>query len=281
MYHLWLGIMAGLLLAYLVRRAMQWRRTARLWQAAMRRPHGRPPLQQRPRRWWSSPRWWLAVLLMLALLVPIGWDFWELTGSDFKRLDGLKHVAMPWAAGAGIGFWMFTAIAQGQHAALSRAWLPILVATILVGAIVSDERYNWFGRLQKVTFGGSGIELSPLSAGASANSRTPVDNSPNEFGVNPKTTGAGRIGNLIDYMQDLPDLINRDRDYMRETGLKFDDNAFANEYRNRSNNHPADGLVVRSHSHSARLRRYRIFKRSTIGRRFSCPDTTLRVPYAN
>jgi len=88
MYHLWTGVIAGVLLAYLLMRA---------------RALGQ-------RKAWRSLRWWPAWFTMLIILLPAVWEFGRLAFGRLGPVEGLKSVLLPWAAGGSFGIWIYLAI---------------------------------------------------------------------------------------------------------------------------------------------------------------------------
>src|SRR5258708_23610271 len=96
MFFLWTGVMAGILLAYLVIRYGD-------------RSDGSPKslrivLQDLSR----SARWVLAAVVALMLIIPVPWQFVE-TGflGSFGLLEAFKTVLLPWLAGVGFGIWIY------------------------------------------------------------------------------------------------------------------------------------------------------------------------------
>jgi hypothetical protein len=206
MFYLWLGVMAGILLAYV------WMRG----HAVRRRP------------WWRYWRWWLATFAALILLIPVLWDAGRVAFGSFGVLGAFKAVLLPWAAGIGFGIWIYLTIgplslspavasapmAGAEGAAAPRkelSFIPIAVAMLFVTVIVSDERYGWLARLQKVTIGGGSVEL----ALASPREQSRLDYAPGEasrFGQ----TGDNRVQALVEFMSNLDGSIERDIDYAKE-----------------------------------------------------------------
>jgi hypothetical protein len=188
MFQLWIGVMGGVAAAYLL--ASQW--------SAER---------------WRLPQWWIGISIATIVLVWAGWEFLNTASFGLGLRDAMKSVLLPWMAGFGFGVWMSLTtmpITRGQSAA---SWIPILVALLFVTLIVSDERYNWLGRLQKITLGGGGVEFTSLSGSAPL----PVDRSP--IGVSGGQQGEGRIGNLLAIMAGLADFIDRDNTYATDVGF--------------------------------------------------------------
>src|SRR5712671_4289455 len=162
MFYLLIGVMAGILLAYLVMRA-----------------GGRDPFEL-----WRSWRWRLAGVVALLLLLPVVWDFARAGLGSFGPPEAFRTVLLPWLAGVGFGIWFYFTIgplhstqdagrgdaattarrdAPTQDAGQARAatparrdrsFIPIAVAMLAVMFIVSDAQYRWLARLQKLSFGG-------------------------------------------------------------------------------------------------------------------------------
>src|SRR4051812_17116663 len=84
MFHLWVGMMTGALLAYL------WTRI----------PDSLTHLYRRL-------RWWFAAFALLILLTPVVWELWRIALGSFGPIEAVKAVLLPWAAGVGFGIWMF------------------------------------------------------------------------------------------------------------------------------------------------------------------------------
>ncbi|HET7679889.1 MAG TPA: hypothetical protein VFK79_07110 [Xanthobacteraceae bacterium] len=104
----------------------------------------------------------------------------------------------------------------------ARSWIPLLVAVLFATAIVSEERYGWFSRLQKISLAGGGIEFAP---GALTSARP--DTSP--IGVSGGQRGEGRIGYLLTFMALLGTSIERDLAYAEEIGIKINADDFAKD----------------------------------------------------
>src|SRR5215216_1702951 len=125
MFHLWIGVMTGLLLAYL------WMRTQ----------------APRQRRWWHSERWWLAGFVLAVLFIPLLWDLWR-TGYGISPIDAIKTVLLPWGAGVGFGVWMSSIVIgpmlREAPDTSPPSFIPIAIAMLFVTVIVSEERYGWF-----------------------------------------------------------------------------------------------------------------------------------------
>jgi len=206
MFYLWLGVMAGTLLVY-------------LWM----RGHA---IRSRP--WWRSWRWWVATFAALILLIPVLWDAGRVAFGSFGVLEAFKAVLLPWAAGIGFGIWIYLTIgplslshavapapmASAEGAAAPRkelSFIPIAVAMLFVTVIVSDDRYGWLARLQKVAIGGGSLELAP----APSREQSRADYSPGEaskFGQ----TGDNRVQMLVEFMTNLGVSIRRDFNYAQE-----------------------------------------------------------------
>ena len=194
MFHLWIGVMAGTLLAYV------WTHAPAQWRQA-------------------TAGWWFAIAGTIVLLIPIGWDLWRTSAAYLGPIESIKSVLLPWVAGFGFGIWAYLIAPQ----AAPTSWLPLLVALVFVAVIVSEERYGWLGRLQKITIGGGGVEF----AAAPPSGTTRADSSP--LAVSGTSTGEGRIGALITFMTGLPRTIERDHSYAKELGYWHDETAFATD----------------------------------------------------
>src|SRR4051794_29441108 len=238
MFHLWVGMMTGALLAY-------------LW---TRRPDSLTSLYRRL-------RWWLAGSALVVLLTPVVADLWRFGSGSFGPIEGLRGVLLPWAAGVGFGIWMFQIIrlaAAGAGGAQEKAgaatqeekdaekekekdkgagdeakrqsltFLPLVLALGFVTLILTEDRYGWLSRLQKVSFGGGGVEFAPAPSGVRDRG---TQGDPNI----PSASGDDRIAILISFMQNLAQLIERDRKYAEEVGFDVadasskDDEAFAKD----------------------------------------------------
>src|SRR6266851_10074142 len=88
MFHLWIGVMAGVLFAYLWMRAHA--------------PRRRAP--------WQSWRWWLAGFVALIIVTPVIWEVLRTAFGRFGLLEAFKTVLLPWAAGIGFGIWIYLVI---------------------------------------------------------------------------------------------------------------------------------------------------------------------------
>jgi hypothetical protein len=204
MFHLWIGVLAGALFAYLIVRAQR-RRTSEMW-----------------RSW----RWWLAGVAVLLVLLPMVWDLARKTDS-FGLLDSLKTVLLPWAAGLGFGIWIYFAIdtlpgadriadprtMNGAADAVRRdlSFIPIAVALLFVTVIVSDQEYAWLARLQKLSVGSGGVEFAPQPQ-TRANAQDYRRSGPDEF----QQIGERRIDALVKFMPKLEEIIARDVGYFDE-----------------------------------------------------------------
>ena len=208
MFHLWVGVMVGALLAYLWGRAQV--------------SHTRPS--------WQSPRWWLAGVVLVFLLLPIFWDSWRYGSGSLGPIEAVKGVLLPWAAGIGFGIWLFLLVGRlpRNAAAGAPSFIPIAVAMIFVTLIVSEDRYGWLSRLQKVSFGGGGVEFSASPARQGGPDVVPLARGSIQ-------TGRDRVSALIDFMSDLGNAITRDNNYAKELGStpetldKMNDSNFANK----------------------------------------------------
>jgi hypothetical protein len=181
MLYLLIGIMVGILLAYLSRRP------------------------------WGSLRWWLAGAALIILLTPIVWESVRYGSGDLGVMEAVKDVLLPCAAGVGFGIWMYPIVVPQPFAreASASSFIPLAVAMLLVMLIVSEERYGWLDRLQRITVGGNAVELAARSSATK-----PQDTVLSKLGGAP--TGEGRIGNLLYFLYQLPDTINRDKMYAKE-----------------------------------------------------------------
>jgi hypothetical protein len=86
MYHLWTGVIAGVLLAYLLMRAQA----------------------LGERKAWRSMRWWLAWATILIIIFPAVWEIGRLTFGPLGPVEGVKSVLLPWPPVSGI--WIYLAI---------------------------------------------------------------------------------------------------------------------------------------------------------------------------
>lgn len=206
MFHLWIGVMAGVLLAYLWSRG-----TAPNWNL------------KKAKKAWRSQRWWLAALVVIILFLPLIADFARVSFGRYGFVEALKTVLLPWAAGVGFGIWLYSVSVPVARDSATRSWIPLLVAVLFVTAIVSEERYGWFNRLQKISIAGGGLEFSaPTTPSTSRPDRSPLD-------VSGGQQGEGRIGQLVAFMMGLADGIKRDQDYAKEIGIIIDKKIFAND----------------------------------------------------
>lgn len=209
MFHLWIGLMAGILLAYL------WMRS--------RAPQWREP--------WRSWRWWLAAFAVLIIITPVIWEVLRTALGRFGPLEAFKTVLLPWAAGVGFGIWIYLAIGPLPLAptrASSRppndetaeaatvterdlSFIPIAFALLFVTVIVSDQQYGWLSRLQKLTISGGGVEFASRPSGPPP---------PPNYAPAPelKLTGEGRVSHLIAFMKDMAGIICRDIKYAANVG---------------------------------------------------------------
>jgi len=282
MFYLLIGVMAGILLAYLVMRA-----------------GGRDPFEL-----WRSWRWRLAGVVALLLLLPVVWDFARAGLGSFGPPEAFRTVLLPWLAGVGFGIWFYFTIgplhstqdagradaataarrdapiqdaepadaataaavvllqlspspftedagpgdaatiarrdtptrdagpgdaattarrdAPTQDAGQARAatparrdrsFIPIAVAMLAVMFIVSDAQYRWLARLQKLSFGGGGLELAPPPAGSGSLQAV----SGPSYGLG-DVIGEDRVSSLVDFMAALDQIIDRDFQYLHELG---------------------------------------------------------------
>lgn len=132
----------------------------------------------------------------------------------FGLREAFKSVLLPIAAGVGFGIWLRTlvvpparsagVVSQDQPIAGARAFLPLLVSVLFVSLIVSEDRYGWLARLQKVSIGGGGIEFS-AQAGASTEHRL----APTPTLANVKS-GESKVATLLRFMRNLPNHIKED-----------------------------------------------------------------------
>lgn len=218
MFYLWIGIMAGTFLAYLAMRAGSRRRT-----------------RFEP---WRSLRWWLAGVVVLMLLIPVVLEFIKTGFGSFGWLEAIKTVLLPWFAGIGFGVWIYLTISplpglqdagpydaaqdtgpEGAAAAVRRelSFIPIAVAMLAVTFIVSDEQYGWLARLQKLSFGGGGLEFAPRTVTSQQAVSGPSYGSGDVIGED-------RVTSLVDFMTTLDQMIDRDFQYLHELGDTTHDN---------------------------------------------------------
>lgn len=188
MFYVWVGIMTGALLAYLWGRSREGTR-----------PH------------WRSPRWWLAAAALLLLLAPLAWDAWKTGFGNFGPIESVRAVLLPWAAGVGFGVWLNLIIA-GLPRESSLTFVPLLLALGFVTLIVSEDRYSWLSRLQKVTFGGGGVEFAPAATGSRREGATPAISSAGAS----TDPGVRRVEDLIVFLKDLNHYIEEDINFAHE-----------------------------------------------------------------
>jgi hypothetical protein len=220
MFDLWIGVMTGIVLAY-------------LWEG--------PHRKAKP-SYWSSPLPFSQAALAV-LLITFGWELWHFGSGSLGALESVKVVLMPWAAGVGFGVWMYSilyphfrqanggGVTPGQPGsggppvpppqpdktgAGTPSFLPLAIAILFVAIIVSDERYGWFDRLQKLTVGGSGIEFAPRSGGQPEVSTSGLQS----IGLK-ATSGAERIQSLLFWMSQWDQIIRTDQASALETGHEF------------------------------------------------------------
>jgi hypothetical protein len=257
MFFLWSGVMAGILLAYLV---MRYGNRSDVRRGAHK------SLRDSFDALWPSLRWRFAAVVALLLIVPVPVEF-ILTGffGSFGLLEAFKTVLLPWIAGVGFGIWIYATIARGarnadqghagarservdggregaQHsgedagdahseqgnggrkadpekAEIGRelSFIPIAVAMLAVAFMISDQQYGWLARLQKLSFGGSGVEFAPRSAGGQQEA---ARGGPTPGG---DVIGEDRVSALVDFMAKLNEVIGRDLTYFQELGYQTDD----------------------------------------------------------
>jgi hypothetical protein len=209
MFHLWIGVMAGILLAYLWMRAHA--------------PRRRAP--------WQSWRWWLAGFVALIIIIPVIWELLRTAFGSLGLLEAFKAVLLPWAAGVGFGIWIYLAIGPLPRAPTGKtdevatairqdlSFIPIAVALLFVTVIVSDQQYGWLSRLQRLTISGGGVEFAPRSSGP--------PQQPNYAPAPPglKQTGEGRVSQLLGFMSLMTQTICRDIKYAADVGYKFSSTA--------------------------------------------------------
>src|SRR5215471_218019 len=184
MFLLSIGVLAGVLLVY-------------LWQRAQTAP------PSRLRSW----RWLLAGIWSVILLAPM---ISALRGTIFSPYETMNSVLFPWGAGLGLGIWAYLIIeplSRGSSAGAS-AFIPFSIAMLFAIMIVSEERYGWFTRLQKISFGGGGIEFAP--SGSKEQQRP--NYAPGAIG-NVGQTGETRVALLVEFMKNLRNYIERDKKY--------------------------------------------------------------------
>jgi hypothetical protein len=217
MFYLWIGVMTGLLLAYLWTRAQTPGKRKPSSKAGEQTAETPKPTPER-RKWWKSERWWLAGVVLALLFSPMLWDVWRTGSGILGPIEAIKTILLPWAAGVGFGIWMHPIVVApllGRTASSpTPSFIPLAVAIIFVTLIVSEERYGWFSRLQKITVGGSGLEFSPAPATSTASQ--PSARSQDLSGTGSGPIGVGRVAALIDFMSGLANAIERDKNYAIE-----------------------------------------------------------------
>ena len=240
MFFLWTGVMAGILLAYLVMRYANWsanQNANRTLVSSLQALSG-------------YPRWWLAAVVALLLVIPVAMEFVEL--DEWGLLEAFETVLLPWLAGVGFGIWIYLTIgslrnpqsapvvqppgggqgadqgeavaqqpapamqppARGQDAA-PRSLVPIAIAMLAVAFMITDQQYGWLERLQKFSFAGGGLEFAPPPTRSAAGQQ--------EATPGPQADGGGVIGEdrvsaLVDFMAYLDAIIERDKVYLHELG---------------------------------------------------------------
>jgi hypothetical protein len=229
MFFLWTGVMAGILLAYLVMRF------------ANRSDLNQKGLRGSLQVLWASARWRFAAIVALLLFIPVPWEFIK-TGffGSFGPLEAFKTVLLPWLAGVGFGIWIYLTIAslqarqylpggldadQGDAAAANRdrrpraletrrelSFIPIAVAMLTVAFMITDQQYGWLARLQKFSFGGGGLEFAPRAA------RGPQEAVRGPGAEGGAVIGEDRVSALVDFTANLAAIITRDHGYLRELG---------------------------------------------------------------
>ena len=230
MFHLWIGMMAGVLLAYLFQ-------------------HYPSHESKREGRWWRSKDRWFDLLAIVITIAVIG-----VFTSDFERVrdqngivEALKTILLPCTAGVGFGIWFFSlffshyqapveeddaARATGSvssqdaesrtkpAAAPSRPAIELTAlsfALIAVTLIVTEERYGWFGRLQKLTIGGNTVELTPRAQSTASIGRSSAP----LVATAGSNTGKQKIDRLLTYMRSWDAIIKRDIAYSKAFGYKL------------------------------------------------------------
>ena len=200
MFYLLIGVIAGAVLTYL------WTDVT-IWEERVRGSY--VPTPPRPYRW---PVWtlrWSAIALIVVLLIIVLAEF---RGSGLGMFSATKAIVVPTLVGMVLGAWIYAALAPVVRGEASATWIPMLIALLFVAAILSEDRYGWFTRLQKITIAGGGIEFAALAPSGT----TPADRS--RLGTF-ESTGATRVSFALLYMETLPGMIKRDRGYGSETGL--------------------------------------------------------------
>jgi ABC-type Fe3+ transport system permease subunit len=104
MFYLWVGVMAGILLAYLAMRARSRGETGDLATRAGRRR------QRQLKPWWRSWLWLLGGVVALLLLIPVIWEFIRTGFVSFGWVEAIKTILIPWFAGVGFGIWIYLTI---------------------------------------------------------------------------------------------------------------------------------------------------------------------------
>jgi hypothetical protein len=207
MFHLWVGVMTGVLVAYVIIRSAPPPPlpTISRWLPPLPAPQVRP--------WYQSPTWWVAGASILVLFTMVAIDLIRSASTALGLIDGIKSMLLPWAAGCGFGVWMYLTVAPLARQGGAGSWIPMLITFLLVAAIVSDERYGWFARLQKISFGGGGIEFTATAQ----SQKSSIDRSAGSL-TGKAFTGEARIGLLVQFMENLPTYIRRDLAYAKEIG---------------------------------------------------------------
>jgi hypothetical protein len=189
--------------------------------------------------WWRSRRWWLASFAALIILFPLFSEFMVTWSGSFGLRGAFRTVLIPWAAGLGFGIWLYliigpfpqdrsSAVAQrlaGEGPAAARqdpSFIPIGITMLLVILIISEDQYGWLARLQKLTFGGGGVEFAARST---ANATQPIQNA----GALPGNNTGDRVTALVKFMAPLDITITRDIGYAEELGCKGCRDDFKND----------------------------------------------------
>ncbi|MDX2155100.1 MAG: hypothetical protein SFW09_01210 [Hyphomicrobiaceae bacterium] len=92
--------------------------------------------------------------------------------------------------------------------------ISLAAAMLVVSLIVTEERYGWFGRLQKINFGGGGLEFAPLGARSGDGAR--LQPSQAQHQATGYATANGRIDFLLAHMTGWDQLIERDMQFAAE-----------------------------------------------------------------
>ncbi|WP_125461582.1 MULTISPECIES: hypothetical protein [Rhodomicrobium] len=182
--------------------------------------------------------WWrraifllLSAAIFVCLLIPLGSDL----GDGGPGLVGvLKTIILPWVAGIGFGFWIYyiliepmapprpAAAAPPPHPApisTTQALIGVGVGILAVTLTVTEERYGWFARLQKISFGGGGLEFAPPAPPALPKSPDVADAA---FQLTSSGSGTDRVTFLVRLMSTWDKMIERDKRYADEIGASPD-----------------------------------------------------------